>query len=90
MGVTLIVAVAVLVFVPTLVLKEAEGMVLVIVPGVDEVTTTDIEQPDSGGINAPAARVTELEPTDAVTVLSPLTIQVVVCAGVEKLKTPAG
>jgi hypothetical protein len=78
------------VFVPTLVLKEPEGMVLVSVPGTEVVTTTDTEQPVSGGIKVPAARVTEFEPTVAVTEPRPPTIQVVVCAGVEKLNTPTG
>jgi hypothetical protein len=89
-GVTLIVAVAVLVFVPTLVLKEPEGMVFVSEPGTEVVTTTDTEQPVSGGIKVPAASVREFDPIDAVTEPRPPTIQVVVCAGVEKLNTPAG
>jgi hypothetical protein len=89
-GVTLIVAVAVLVFVPTLVLSDPEGMVLVNVPGTEVVTTTDTEHPLRGGIKVPAARVTELDPTVAVTDPRPPTIQVVVGAGVVKLKTPAG
>lgn len=76
------VEVAANVFEPTLVLSEPEGMVLVNVPASTVVTTTDMEQAELGGIKAPAANVTEFEPTVAVTEPAPPTIQVVVCAGV--------
>lgn len=89
-GVTPRVAVVAMVFVPTLVLKEPAGMVFVNEPGTEVVTTTDTEQPVNGGISVPEAKVTELDPTVAVTEPRPPTIQVVVGAGVEKFTTPTG
>lgn len=59
-------AVAVRALLPTEVVKDPEGIVLVSVPETELVTTVETEQLEPGGINAPTERVSVPRPAVAV------------------------
>jgi hypothetical protein len=85
-GLTVIVAVVGVAFVPTLVVNEPAGIVFV--PLAVEVTTTDTEQLPAGAMTDPEETVKESVPAIAVTVDPPK--QDVVALGEPALTMPEG
>lgn len=80
-------ALTVAVFVPTDVVREPAGMVLVMLPDTELVTTTETEQLAPGGIKVPAAKVKVPKPGFE---LAPPPIQLVCATELVELTNPVG